>query len=282
MVSPTLAETISVGKYARKWVRPVPSGLNEHYRTTRKQRTDGINFNADDAVNRLRSWRANPRYADVYKALRADKSINTTGDDQLIHNGFYPTPDAEVYASMIMDVQPQQIIEVGSGFSTLIARKALTTSGVAAKITVVDPEPRTSVRGAADVIINQFVENSALHEKIDWSKKTILFIDSSHVCRSRGDVPYLFCDLIPNLPAGITIHVHDIFLPYDYPTNYDQFLYTEQYVLHALLSHTLRYRVMMPTQLLSCDYTSEVQATFGPRAGAEPMYAGASFWFEIV
>ena len=31
-------------------------------------------------------------------------------------NGFFLTPDAEVYASMILDRRPRRIIEVGSGF----------------------------------------------------------------------------------------------------------------------------------------------------------------------
>ncbi len=60
-------------------------------------------------------------------------------------NGFFLTPDAEVYASMILDRRPRRIIEVGSGFSTLIARKTIQHVGYPTKLVAVDPYPRTNV-----------------------------------------------------------------------------------------------------------------------------------------
>jgi len=66
----------------------------------------------------------------------------------------------------------------------------------------------------------------------------VLFIDSSHQVRMSNDVAHLFCRIIPMLVPGVVIHVHDVFLPYEYPKRffYDCPSWGEQYILHALLS----------------------------------------------
>jgi hypothetical protein len=60
-------------------------------------------------------------------------------------DGFYPTPDAEIYAAMILDIGPLQIVEVGSGYSTLIARRAIQYATLPTKLAVIDPSPRTEI-----------------------------------------------------------------------------------------------------------------------------------------
>ena len=70
-----------------------------------------------------------------------------------MQNDWFATPDAEAYASMICDMRPSQIIEVGGGFSTLIARRAIDYLGLPTQLVVVDPEPRTTVTHVADVLI---------------------------------------------------------------------------------------------------------------------------------
>ena len=182
---------------------------------------------------------------------------------------------------MIMDLKPRRIVEVGGGFSTRIARATVTAAGLNTSIAVVDPEPRADVRSIADDLFLAPVETSLVHE-LDWAAGDVLFIDSSHICRTRGDVPYLFCGLIPRLPVGVVVHVHDIFLPFDYPNNLDRLWYTEQYVLHALLSGAPRYRTMLATHWLSRSHGEEMRLTFGATVGRDPRLLGDSYWFEIV
>ena len=45
----------------------------------------------------------------------------------------------------------------------------------------------------------------------------ILFIDSSHIAMPGTDVDRLFLDVLPRLPSGVLVHVHDILLPDAYP-----------------------------------------------------------------
>jgi hypothetical protein len=235
----------------------------------------GIDLDIDKQLARVASWSSN-RYQILFQELRSNAAVKVTT------NGFFMTPDAEIYASMILDRKPRRIVEVGSGFSTLIARTAIHYAGYPTRLVAIDPFPRTDVRAVVDELQCSPVEQSNLIH-YDWCAEDLLFIDSSHLCRTRGDLPFLYCQLIPSLPTGITIHVHDIFLPYDYPNLYDSWCYTELYMLACMLAHNPRYRTVLATHLLSRQHREHMQTTFGPSVGNEEQthYFGASFWFEI-
>ena len=108
----------------------------------------------------------------------------------------------------------------------------------------------------------------------------ILFIDSSHVARCGGDVPFLFLEVLPRLNRGVIVHVHDIFFPKEYPEEWlrQKFLFwNEQYLLQAFLAFNAAYEVVLSTSYLFHAYPDEVKATF-PRS---PWWgAGGSFWMR--
>jgi hypothetical protein len=97
-----------------------------------------------------------------------------------------------------------------------------------------------------------------------------------------GDVPFLYCRILPNLAAGVLVHIHDIFIPFDYPINYGYRFYTEQYILHALLANSPKFSVVFSTHAMSRKHSAEMQAVFGPRVGSDPLFFGASFWMNTV
>ena len=97
-----------------------------------------------------------------------------------------------------------------------------------------------------------------------------------------GDVPFLYCQILPNLPAGTIVHVHDIFTPFSYPFNYGQRFYTEQYLLQAFLANNSKFSVLLSTHLMSREHAPEMQAIFGARVGRDPLFFGASFWMESI
>jgi Methyltransferase domain len=242
----------------------------------------GIDLVPEEQLAWIASLRSD-RHQELFRVLRADSAINKfLMGQQGISNTFCNTPDAEIYASMIVERKPRKVVEIGSGFSTRVAREAIKFSGHQTKLVVIDPFPRTDVKSAADEL------NLLPVEQVDllsgWQKDDLLFIDSSHICRTRGDIPYLFCSVIPSLPSGALIHVHDIFIPYDYPNLYDQWCHTEQYLLACMLSHSSRYRVVLATHWLSRNYPEQMNAAFGPFSGTgamSPNHFGCSFWFEV-
>ena len=89
----------------------------------------------------------------------------------------------------------------------------------------------------------------------------LLFIDSSHRVLQNSDVTVLFLDVIPRLPPGVLVHVHDISLPYDYGAVIeiiDRF-YSEQYILAAyLLAEGNHIQVLLPSLFVSYDQESEI------------------------
>ncbi|MBP7864810.1 MAG: class I SAM-dependent methyltransferase [Acidobacteria bacterium] len=221
----------------------------------------------------------------LFARLRGDPGINPgfRGVDYaargLIHNGFYPTPDAELYAAMIRWFRPTAVTEVGSGYSTAVARAAVDHLGLPSKIRVIDPAPRRAVENLAHAVEYRRVEDSSLLADLP-GPGTLLFIDSSHVCRRGGDLPFLYCRVLPSLPPGVLVHVHDVFIPFDYPDVYVRMFYTEQYLLHAFLAGNPRCEVVFATHFMSRTRAAAMQAVFGEAVGREPIFNGASFWFQ--
>lgn len=138
---------------------------------TRPRNVAGIDLRAEAQRVRVQQWASN---SDLFEQLRADRQINTWyGGGDKLHNSFYPTPDAECYASMIGELRPNRIVEVGGGYSTLIARKAMNYFEHDCELVVVDPAPRTDVAGAADTVVRQPVERAGVEALFD--ERTILF-----------------------------------------------------------------------------------------------------------
>ncbi len=172
----------------------------------------------------------------------------------LAGNGYFDTPDAEALYLMVRRFAPKRVIEVGCGNSTRVTRQAIRDGGLETTLTAVDPWPRADI---ADVV-DRF-EQAAL-ESIDpglfrtLGAGDILFIDSSHQVRMSNDVAHLFCRIIPELAPGVVIHVHDVFLPYEYPKRffYDCPSWGEQYMLHALLQGG-GYEILWPGYHLQRD-----------------------------
>ena len=49
------------------------------------------------------------------------------------------------------------------------------------------------------------------------------------------DVDFLLNRILPALPAGVLVHVHDVFLPDDYPADWEWRGYNEQLGVAALI-----------------------------------------------
>ncbi|MGV6849211.1 MAG: class I SAM-dependent methyltransferase [Marinibacterium sp.] len=153
------------------------------------------------------------------------------------NNGYFDSPDADALYLMIRRFSPDRVIEVGCGNSTRVTRQALIDAGGTGTITAIDPWPRKDIADVVDRFEQRRLEETDPALFADLSSGDVLFIDSSHQVRMSNDVAHLFCRIIPALPPGVVIHVHDIFLPYEYPNRFfrDCPSWGEQYLLHALL-----------------------------------------------
>ncbi|NOC90510.1 class I SAM-dependent methyltransferase [Ruegeria sp. HKCCD6604] len=198
------------------------------------------------------------RHKTALEALK-DPARNQTG--YRIGNGYYDSPDADALYLMIRRFQPKRVIEVGCGNSTRVTRQAIIDGNLDTTITAVDPYPRADIAHVVDRFEQKRLEDTDPALFAELEAGDILFIDSSHVVRMSNDVAHLFCRIIPSLNTGVVIHVHDVFLPYEYPKRffYDCPGWGEQYVLHSLLQSGA-YSMLWPGYYLQQDRPDAVVA----------------------
>lgn len=165
-----------------------------------------------------------------------------------IANDYFTSPDAEVLTAMVELFKPQTIIEIGSGNSTRLFRAASDEFQAHSRIISIDPFPRVETDKYAHQVIRKKLEEIKDETFFDQIKPgDFLFIDSSHEVKTGNDVVELLLNILPRLQAGVLIHIHDIFLPYDYPKEWiiqNRWPWTEQYLVQALLQGSEEYEVL--------------------------------------
>lgn len=199
------------------------------------------------------------------------------------NNKFLPGLDIVMLYTMISEFKPKSYIEVGSGNSTKVVRKAIEDNKLETHITSIDPYPRAEIDEISDTIYRQPFENLNLDIVDKLGEGDILFIDNSHRILPNSDSMVFFMEILPNLKKGVLVHIHDIYLPYDYPQFMCDRFYSEQYALALfLLLNPKKYEPIMPNY-----YVSENQNL---SRLLEPIWAGlpvdvekhgGSFWIRI-
>lgn len=187
---------------------------------------------------------------------------------------WFPTLDAVIAYTIIRRHGPQRIVEVGSGHSTRFLARAVTDAGGKTVITAIDPQPRAALPGVDFTPAIVQTAEPALFAALQPGD--VLFIDSSHILMPGSDVDWLFNRILPALPAGVLLHIHDIFLPDDYPADWLWRGYNEQQLVGPLLAGGFE-------PLFSSHYakTRMARAVSGSVVGRLPHVAGAlpaSLW----
>lgn len=189
--------------------------------------------------------------------------------------------DALVAYCMVRHFQPGLIIEVGSGFSSLVLGAAAAKNQRAALICI-DPFPRDFLRKGfpgLQTLIEKNVQEIDLEFFSQLQSGDILFIDSSHTVKIGGDVNYLFLEVLPRLNPGVIVQVHDIFLPFEYRRHWilDEFrFWTEQYLLQAFLTFNSEFDVLLGNYYLSHYHEQDLKAVFPDLH----RWIGGSFWMR--
>ncbi len=199
-------------------------------------------------------------------------------------NGFFGPGDGSIWYSMLRDLKPRLIIEIGSGFSTLMAREALARNAAdgapATRHVCIEPYRNDWLEGCGAEVIRERVERVDPAVFAELGANDVLFIDSSHVLRPGGDVIVEFLQILPRLAPGVVVHVHDIFTPKDYPWEWlfrEHRLWNEQYILEAFLSLNPCFEVMLGIQHTWHAARSDLLAACIPEAAADP---GSSFYIR--
>lgn len=193
--------------------------------------------------------------------------------------------DSRAFFALLREWRPRRLLEVGSGFSTLLAadikRRFL---GNAMELVCIEPYPRPFLRAGIDGVdrlIERKVQDVPLHEFERLDAGDLLFIDSSHVAKTDSDVNFLYFEVLPRLASGVHIHIHDIRLPHDYPRDWvltENRSWNEQYLLRALLMNSTAFAVEFGCSYAESRFPDLVRAALANGH----CYGGGSFWIRKI
>ena len=159
-------------------------------------------------------------------------------------NDLFALTEAAPYDAMLRLRRPKSIIEVGSGHSTMVALDARDAALPGLRITCIEPYPdrllgllRPGDREHIE-LRQEPVQDTPLTVFDALEPGDFLFVDSSHVSKPGSDVNWLLFEVVPRLPVGVMIHFHDIFWPFEYPTEWldERRDWNETYLLRAFLT----------------------------------------------
>ncbi|HSA94143.1 MAG TPA: class I SAM-dependent methyltransferase [Terriglobales bacterium] len=211
--------------------------------------------------------------------LRAEKN---SADPCWINNWLDGLDTLALY-SLVAQRKPARYMEVGSGYSTKVVRRALRDHGLSTRVISIDPRPRAEIDALCDEVIRHGMEDVALARFDELGPGDILFVDGSHRSFMNSDATVFFLDVLPRLKPGVLAHIHDIDLPYDYMPERAEWYYSEQYLLAAsLLAGHQNYSIVLPNAFISKEPdVMEALQPFWSRSelkGVPPK--GVSFWLE--
>jgi len=188
--------------------------------------------------------------------------------------------DAMAYYCFVRLLRPKAIIEIGGGFSTLVALEAARKNGVGS-VTCIEPFPRPFLERNNQILLKRLraeaIDADFLNQSL--ADGDILFIDSTHTVKTGSDCLHIYLRLLPHLQRKIYIHVHDVFLPFGMPIGWlldKQIFWTEQYLLLALITDNPKVKVLYGSAYHQYANSKELNKLMKNKYPA----GGGSFWFE--
>lgn len=276
----------------RHYYLPIPDreDLHEGFWQQRSELV-GVDMNESGALDLLDT--VFPPYVREFRELFPDHQMPGSKGFYLI-NGAFMAIDAHVYYAFIRHFRPRRIVEIGSGFSTLVAAaggaKNAEERDETPRLTAIEPFPPDSLKegfpGPLEVV-EEKVQNVDLDFFTSLQAGDILFIDSTHVLKAGGDVQFEYCEILPRLQPGVLVHVHDISLPKPYPRVYfeeNHLYWNEQYVLQTFLAFNSRVEVLWPGNYMMLKHPDMVTSVFPEyhtMRKAFPQSEPASFWMRV-
>ena len=228
----------------------------------RKSDLPGLNIDLDKQLSALRN---------VCLPFRDEYASNTAYHEAVAASSGpgYGYVEAQTLHAVIRHCRPARIIEVGSGVSTHCMRTALELNrrdGAAeTTMTCVEPYPSKRLLQTPGItLLQQPVQAVAVEVFRVLQAKDFLFIDSSHTVKPASDVNYLLLEVLLVLKPGVILHIHDIYLPYDYQRNVlKTFMHwSETSLLRAYLAHYNRVAILFCLSHLHYEHRAQVQEVF--------------------
>ncbi|WP_211490274.1 class I SAM-dependent methyltransferase [Francisella philomiragia] len=187
-------------------------------------------------------------------------------------NPAYSYSDAIMLYSMIRYLKPNNLIEVGSGYSscvTLDTNELFFDNQI--NCTFIEPYAdllksliNPDDESAKIKIIERKLQDVPLDTFKNLKENDILFIDSTHVSKLNSDVNYFIHEIFPALNSGVYIHIHDVFYPFEYPKHWisEGRAWNEQYILRSFLQYNDKFEIVLFNTYLTSFFKNEIIKKF--------------------
>lgn len=149
---------------------------------------------------------------------------------------WFPRLDAAAAYAMLRTRKPNRLVEVGAGHSTRFYARAVKDGGLGTRVRAIDPAPRADLATLPIELDRRTLQQAGLTAFRDIAAGDVVSIDSSHILMPGSDVDLLLNRVLPELPVGVLVQIHDIPLPDDYPAAWAWRGYNEQQGVAALLT----------------------------------------------
>jgi len=282
-----LAETLGVHILPAHFYSPVPAvdQLAEDL-WSRASELPGIDMRESQQLDLLGTLAQ--KFREEFARFPEQPAPNTPAHRYYAANGAFAGVDAAFLYSLVRHYKPRRIYEVGSGFSTFLAAEAILKNKnddptYQCELVAIEPYPNPALKmgfPGLSRLVPCRVQQVPPQEFAKLCENDILFIDSSHVLKLGSDVQYEFLEILPRLNHGVLVHVHDIFLPFEYPREWAVEMnryWTEQYLLQAFLVHNSAFQVLLASAYLNARHPDALAACFP----SPPSSRGfGSFWMR--
>lgn len=225
-----------------------------------------------DAIDRL---------APALEQIAAERGSPAPGTpNPRFDQGWFAPLDAAAAYAMVATHKPRLIVEIGSGHSTRFMARALHDGGGDAAILSIDPAPRAVIENLAPRVrfLRRTVQQVDAAVFATLQPGDVLFIDSSHILMPGSDCDFLFNRVLPRLPPGVLVHIHDIFLPDDYPAGWGWRSYNEQQGVALLLNNG--WQPLFASHFLRSRAPEALARNLVARLPQHPQAIDASLWLE--
>jgi hypothetical protein len=215
--------------------------------------------------------------------------LKRTSDPRRFHveNTFYGPVDAWILFAMVRRFAPRHVLELGSGSSTLVIAEARARNGQTDRAghVVCDPYPPAALAPALDEIAELravSVADVPDEQFFELTAGDLLFIDTTHTVKVGSEVNRLILEVLPRIAPGVLIHIHDIYLPWEYPRSFvfeQRFFWAEQYLLQAFLAFNREFEVIIGAHALTRGYPDQLSALVPTVPSPTP---ASAFWIRRI
>jgi predicted O-methyltransferase YrrM len=206
---------------------------------------NGIDLNVSEQLAFIKKFKYNDEILEIANLPPNEMTFSFS-------EGPFRSGDAEFLYSIIRLLKPKKIIEIGSGYSTLMAQHGIgknlnENNRYSCDHTCIEPYENSWLEKLPVKVIRSLVEDVDIDYFSQLNENDILFIDSSHIIRPQGDVLFEYLQILPILKKGVLVHIHDIFTPKDYLSEWfleGTLFWNEQYLLESFLSLNPSFKII--------------------------------------